>query len=81
MSPAKIDQIQALDILYDADSAGGRFLHAYTETFESRFFFEIVQRAGGYERYGESNAAVRMAAQSTPHSMPGPSAAQSPGMR
>ena len=81
VSPATIDEIQALDILYDADSAGGRFLHAYTETFESRFFFEIVQRAGGYERYGESNAAVRMAAQSTPHSMPGPSAAQPPGMR
>jgi 4-hydroxyphenylpyruvate dioxygenase-like putative hemolysin len=31
--------------------------------FDDRFFFEIVQRTGGYQGYGAVNAAVRMAAQ------------------
>ncbi len=45
----------------------GEFLHAYTETFEDRFFFEIVQRIGEYQQYGAVNAAVRMAAQAQRH--------------
>ena len=50
-------------LLYASDGAGGEFLQAYTETFQDRFFFEVVQRLGGYDRYGEGNAPVRMAAQ------------------
>jgi 4-hydroxyphenylpyruvate dioxygenase len=50
-------------ILYDRDAAGGEFLHAYTLPFEDRFFFEVVQRIGGYDQYGAANAPVRMAAQ------------------
>ena len=41
----------------------GEFLHAYTDTFDDRFFFEIVQRCGQYEQFGAANAAVRMASQ------------------
>ena len=49
-------------LLYDRDD-NGEFLHAYTHAFDDRFFFEIVQRTGGYQGYGAVNAAVRMAAQ------------------
>jgi 4-hydroxyphenylpyruvate dioxygenase len=48
-------------LLYDRDPHGD-FLHAYTEPFRERFFFELVQR-DGYLGYGAANAAVRMAVQ------------------
>jgi 4-hydroxyphenylpyruvate dioxygenase len=50
------------DILFDRDESGD-FLHAFTAPFDDRFFFEIVQRVGGYQQYGAANAAVRMAVQ------------------
>ncbi|HVZ06420.1 bifunctional sugar phosphate isomerase/epimerase/4-hydroxyphenylpyruvate dioxygenase family protein [Rhodopila sp.] len=50
------------NLLYDRDG-NGEFLHAYTDPFDDRFFFEIVQRIGGYNQYGAANASVRMAAQ------------------
>ena len=34
----------------------------YTEPFEGRFFFEIIQRKDGYAGYGAANVAVRLAA-------------------
>lgn len=74
-----VDRLQALNILYDADSRGGEFLHVYSAAFESRFFFEVVQRTGGYDRYGEINAPVRMAAQATPVALQAPFAAWSGG--
>ena len=49
-------------VLYDRDESG-EFLHAYTFPFGDRFFFEVVQRLGGYQQYGAANASVRMAAQ------------------
>jgi 4-hydroxyphenylpyruvate dioxygenase len=55
-------QIEELGILYDAAGAG-EFLHAYTESFQNRFFFEIVERRGGYAGFGAANAAIRMAGQ------------------
>ena len=54
--------LERLGLLYDQD-AQGEFRHAYTDAFEDRFFFEIVERAGGYAGFGAPNAAVRMAAQ------------------
>jgi 4-hydroxyphenylpyruvate dioxygenase len=56
-----LGRLQRLGVLYDRD-AHGEFLHAYTEPFHERFFFELVQRTG-YVGYGAANAAVRMAAQ------------------
>jgi len=50
-------------LLYDRDGTGGEFLHAFTLSFEDRFFFEVVERRGGYAGYGAPNAGVRMAAQ------------------
>jgi 4-hydroxyphenylpyruvate dioxygenase len=55
-------ELQRFGLLYDRDEQGD-FSHAYTETFEDRFFFEIVQRRGGYQQFGAVNAAVRMAMQ------------------
>ncbi len=59
---AQISHIETLNLLYDQD-ANGEFRHAYTEAFQSRFFFEIVERAAGYAGFGAPNAAVRIAAQ------------------
>ncbi len=50
-----------LGLLYDRDAAG-EFRHAYTASFQQRFFFEIVERRG-YQGFGAVNAPVRMAAQ------------------
>jgi len=55
-------QLRERGILFDR-SPQGDFLHAYTEPFEGRFFFEVVQRVGGYDGYGALNAPARMAAQ------------------
>ena len=37
------------------------YLQVYTETYDQRFFFEIIQRRG-YRGYGAANAPVRLAA-------------------
>ncbi|MFC4068212.1 bifunctional sugar phosphate isomerase/epimerase/4-hydroxyphenylpyruvate dioxygenase family protein [Actinoplanes subglobosus] len=50
-------------ILYDRDPSGHELLHLYTPVFGGRVFFEIVERRSGYDRFGEPNAPVRMAAQ------------------
>ncbi len=58
----RLQILRSHNILYDRDDAG-EFLHAYTDPFDDRFFFEIVQRIGDYQQYGAANASVRMAAQ------------------
>lgn len=59
---AQIAALRAHNLLFDRDQ-GGDFLHAYTDPFDDRFFFEIVQRVGDYRQFGAANAAIRMAAQ------------------
>ncbi|HET7477514.1 MAG TPA: TIM barrel protein [Dermatophilaceae bacterium] len=59
--PAQLAAMRELGVLLDRD-ADGEFLHFYTEVLGGRVFFEVVQRVGGYEGYGEANAPVRMAA-------------------
>lgn len=58
--------LRRLNLLYDRDDKG-EFLHAYTDTFDDRFFFELLERRGDYQQYGAANAAVRMAAQAQRH--------------
>ena len=53
-------------LLYDRDALG-EFRHAYTDSFEDRFFFEIIERGNGYAGFGAANAAVRMAIQARLH--------------
>lgn len=61
LDDALLDQLRRHDVLYDRD-AGGELLHVYSRAFESRFFFEIIERRGA-TGFGAANAAVRMAAQ------------------
>jgi 4-hydroxyphenylpyruvate dioxygenase len=61
LSDEELERLRALNLLYDRDDYGS-FVHAYTDTFHDRFFFEIVERRG-YRGFGAINAAVRMAAQ------------------
>jgi 4-hydroxyphenylpyruvate dioxygenase len=62
LSDERLAELRRHNVLYDQDDTGA-FLHAYTDTFDGRFFFEYVQRIGGYRQYGAANAAVRLAAQ------------------
>lgn len=58
-----VADLAALNILYDEDGRGGRFWQLYSQPFGGGMFFEIVQRAGGYDGYGAPNAPFRIAAQ------------------
>jgi 4-hydroxyphenylpyruvate dioxygenase len=57
----QLAEMRELNVLLDRDEHG-EFLHFYTEVLGGRVFFEVVQRIGGYEGYGEVNAPIRMAA-------------------
>jgi 3-dehydroshikimate dehydratase len=63
LDPDTLATLRELSILYDFDDRGGGFYHYYTAMFGRRMFFEVVQRAGGYDGYGTPNTPVRMAAQ------------------
>jgi 4-hydroxyphenylpyruvate dioxygenase len=58
-----LDALRHAHLLYDEDTTGGTFRHAYTQPFHDRFFFEIASRTGTYAGYGAANAGTRMAAQ------------------
>jgi 3-dehydroshikimate dehydratase len=62
LSPERIAELKSHKVLYDRDGEA-EYLQAYTEAFEQRFFFEIVERRGGYGGYGAVNAPIRLAAQ------------------
>ena len=50
----------ALQRPYDRDAQGGELFHVFTEPFEERFFFEILQRRHGYAgRRGQRRCAWR----------------------
>jgi 4-hydroxyphenylpyruvate dioxygenase len=61
LSEEQVEQLRANNILYDRDS-GGEFFHAYTQTLEGGFFFELLERRA-YRGYGAINAPIRLAAQ------------------
>jgi 4-hydroxyphenylpyruvate dioxygenase len=58
---ATVERLQAHSILFDRIGAG-EFFHVFTRTING-VFFELLARRGGYDRYGEANAPVRLAAQ------------------
>jgi 4-hydroxyphenylpyruvate dioxygenase len=62
LDPGLLDELRALNVLYDRD-AGGELLHFYTAPTGGRVFFEVLERRGGYSGYGAVNSPVRMAAQ------------------
>jgi 4-hydroxyphenylpyruvate dioxygenase len=57
-----ISQMQMHNILVDKNN-DGLFFHFYLKEING-LFFEIVQRVGQYDRYGEANAQIRLTAQS-----------------
>ncbi|WP_437882798.1 3-dehydroshikimate dehydratase QuiC [Pseudomonas sp. LRF_L74] len=57
-----LSELAYYNVLYDRDAQGGELFHVYTEPFDGRFFFEILQRKNGYVGYGAANVAVRLAA-------------------
>ncbi|MBI1217599.1 MAG: TIM barrel protein [Rhodobacteraceae bacterium] len=57
-----VTRLRAANILYDRDETG-EFFQLYSRTWGEGFFFEIVQRRGGYRGYGAVNAPFRIAAQ------------------
>ena len=60
MEAAVLGRMRALGILFER-TPDGEYLHAYSESFAGRFFFEIVQRVGTYDGYGAVNAPARLA--------------------
>ena len=51
------------NVLLDEEDGGRRFRQIYSRAFERTFFFEFVERRGGYDGYGAPNAPIRLAAQ------------------
>lgn len=61
LSPEFIADLKHRNLLYDED-ADGQYLQLYSLPYGDGFFFEIVQRSGGYAGYGARNAPYRTAA-------------------
>jgi 4-hydroxyphenylpyruvate dioxygenase len=61
IAPDTLATWQRLGIMLER-SAEGELLHAYTVPFDGRFFFEVVERRGGFNGYGVADAPVRLAA-------------------
>ena len=57
-----VQRLRAGSILYDRDGRG-EYFQIYSSPFWNGFFFEIVERRGGYDGYGARNAPIRLAAQ------------------
>jgi 4-hydroxyphenylpyruvate dioxygenase len=70
LDDAELTRLQRLHLLYDREP-GGEFLHAFTETFDGRLFFELVERRGA-EGFGAANATFRLAAQAIRSQAPMP---------
>jgi len=57
-----LDRLRAGNILYDREG-NAEYFQIYSVPIFEGFFFEIVERRGGYEGYGARNAPIRLAAQ------------------
>lgn len=57
-----LDTLKSSGMLYDRDEKG-EYFQLYSPTYGEGFFFEIVERRGGYAGYGAANAQFRIAAQ------------------
>jgi 4-hydroxyphenylpyruvate dioxygenase len=62
LDPDFADRLRAENILYDRDGEG-EYFQLYGPNYGEGFFFEIVERRGGYRGYGAANAQFRIAAQ------------------
>jgi 4-hydroxyphenylpyruvate dioxygenase len=64
LDDATTDMLKVHNILYDHDENGAYF-QLYGQAIFDGFFFEIVQRQGGYAGYGARNAPIRLSAQTS----------------
>lgn len=62
LEPELLARMKQHNIMYDRNEQG-EFFHCYTREANG-VFFEILQREGDYQQYGEPNAHIRLAAQS-----------------
>ena len=62
LEPNLLERLKADNVLYDRDGAG-EYLQLYSRNYGEGFFFEILERRGGYAGYGAANAQFRIAAQ------------------
>lgn len=62
LDPDLVATLRAHNILYDRDDQG-EFFQLYSRLYGDGFFFEVVERRGGYRGYGAANAPFRIAAQ------------------
>ena len=60
LDEATVERMRAQDIVF-ARSGSGTYYQAYTEAFDGRFYFQIVQRTA-YDGYGAVNEPLRAAA-------------------
>ncbi len=61
LDSALVEQMAALNILYDRDDQG-EYFQFYSRAIAKRVFFEVVERRG-YDAYGAANASIRLNAQ------------------
>ena len=57
-----LSRLTGRNILYDRDEHW-EYFQLYSPNYGEGFFFEIVERRGGYKGYGAANAQLRIAAQ------------------
>jgi 4-hydroxyphenylpyruvate dioxygenase len=69
LAPELARRLAANGILYEREGTG-EYFQVYTQTFDDRFFFEVVERRGGYRGFGASNAQIRLAAQTRAARLP-----------
>jgi len=62
LDDALMERLRAGHILYDRDEHG-EYFQLFSRNYGEGFFFEIVERRGGYKGYGAANAQFRIAAQ------------------
>jgi 4-hydroxyphenylpyruvate dioxygenase len=60
LDEATVERMRAQDIVF-ARAGSGTYYQAYTEAFDGRFYFQIVQRTA-YDGYGAVNEPLRAAA-------------------
>jgi 4-hydroxyphenylpyruvate dioxygenase len=61
LAPEFLDRLRDHNILYDREG-DGEYYQLYTQSFEEKFFFELVERRA-YKGFGAANASIRLAAQ------------------
>jgi 4-hydroxyphenylpyruvate dioxygenase len=60
LQPEFVARLRAANVLYDQDLRGGMYLQLYSRPYGDGFFFEVIERRGGYNA---RNAGYRTAAQ------------------